>query len=106
MQGPQINLPVHLDFTQFNQKIKSSPLEQQNVKVYQPQDPSRANSEPNLKITNQNQFITTQTESEDMEVQMERKRRREEEKRIDRDVNESKQYFLSAGPGSQDCRDQ
>jgi hypothetical protein len=46
-----------------------------------------------LRNTDRNQ----QQEHEDMEIQTEKKRRREEE---------ALQHFLTAGPGSQDCRDQ
>jgi hypothetical protein len=40
--------------------------------------------------------------TETMEVQLEKKRRREEEKKD----SDSTQHFLTAGPGSQACRDQ
>ncbi|XP_045788287.1 uncharacterized protein LOC123883507 [Trifolium pratense] len=40
--------------------------------------------------------------TEAMEIQLEKKRRREEDKK----ETESNQHFLSAGPGSQACRDQ
>ncbi|MCH80177.1 hypothetical protein A2U01_0000940 [Trifolium medium] len=45
-------------------------------------------------------------EAEDMDVQSERKRRREEENDKSSDLGEINQHFLSAGPGSQDCRGQ
>jgi hypothetical protein len=40
-----------------------------------------------------------------MEAQSEKKRRRENEKEID-DSSNVNQHFLTAGPGSQACRDQ
>jgi hypothetical protein len=43
-------------------------------------------------------------EKEDMEVQGEKKRRREDEKLAV--INGGTEHFLTAGPGSQDCRDQ
>jgi hypothetical protein len=42
---------------------------------------------------------------EDMEVQEEKKRRREEESSDVTENNEESEHFLTAGPGSQDCRD-
>jgi hypothetical protein len=44
-------------------------------------------------------------EKEDMEVQGEKKRRREEERSVTIVNNEEIEHFLTAGPGSQDCRD-
>jgi 14-3-3 protein epsilon len=41
-----------------------------------------------------------------MEVQIERKRRREEKNLTEKNDEELTQHFLSAGPGSQDCREQ
>jgi hypothetical protein len=43
---------------------------------------------------------------ENMEVQVERKRRREEEIKKCSTSGDLNQHFLSAGPGSQDCREQ
>jgi 14-3-3 protein epsilon len=45
-------------------------------------------------------------EPEDMEVHLERKRRRDAETKTNPVPNETHQHFLSAGPGSQDCREQ
>jgi hypothetical protein len=42
----------------------------------------------------------------DMEIQTEKKRRREEKKCSDKNEEAANQHFLSAGPGSQDCREQ
>jgi hypothetical protein len=42
----------------------------------------------------------------DMEVQTEKKRRREEKNQSEQNDGELTQHFLSAGPGSQDCREQ
>jgi hypothetical protein len=42
----------------------------------------------------------------DMESHTEKKRRREEQKLADNNDEDSNQHFLSAGPGSQDCREQ
>jgi hypothetical protein len=41
-----------------------------------------------------------------METQSEKKRRREEGKKVIEGSHEQIQHFLSAGPGSQACRDQ
>jgi hypothetical protein len=43
---------------------------------------------------------------ENMDVQVERKRRREEEIKKGSRSDILNQHFLSAGPGSQDCREQ
>jgi hypothetical protein len=53
--------------------------------------------------------VTVNDEPEDadnMDVQAERKRRREEETKKSVTNDEGNQHFLSAGPGSQDCREQ
>jgi 14-3-3 protein epsilon len=42
----------------------------------------------------------------DMEIQTEKKRRREEKNCSDKNEEAANQHFLSAGPGSQDCREQ
>jgi hypothetical protein len=48
--------------------------------------------------------ILSQGETHDMEIQGEKKRRREEDNNtVNSEVTE---HFLTAGPGSQDCRDQ
>jgi 14-3-3 protein epsilon len=49
--------------------------------------------------------ILTQVISDDMDAQTEKKRRREEESVDDKKMKES-EHFLTAGPGSQACRDQ
>jgi hypothetical protein len=41
-----------------------------------------------------------------MESHTEKKRRRDEQKLADNNDEDSNQHFLSAGPGSQDCREQ
>jgi hypothetical protein len=41
-----------------------------------------------------------------METQTEKKRRREESNQMEKNDEELTQHFLSAGPGSQDCREQ
>jgi hypothetical protein len=77
-------------------------------------DPTITQSKPDIKkpkITmtetnptlNPNKIATNQ-EKVDMEVQGEKKRRREDEKSAVN--NEGTEHFLTAGPGSQDCRDQ
>jgi hypothetical protein len=42
----------------------------------------------------------------DMEAQSEKKRRREDKNQSEKNDEELTQHFLSAGPGSQDCREQ
>lgn len=44
--------------------------------------------------------------SEDIDVQLHRKRMREENSSACASLEEQSQHFLSARPGSQDCRDQ
>jgi hypothetical protein len=41
-----------------------------------------------------------------MEAQSEKKRRREDKNQSEKNDEELTQHFLSAGPGSQDCREQ
>jgi 14-3-3 protein epsilon len=51
--------------------------------------------------------ITDETdEPEEMEIHVERKRRRDEEIKQSSVLDDLHQHFLSAGPGSQDCRQQ
>jgi hypothetical protein len=59
-------------------------------------------------IDNQNQLHST-SENEnnaDMEYQFQRKRMREDKQPVEDSTNQTLQHFLSARPGSQDCRDQ
>jgi hypothetical protein len=56
---------------------------------------------PGPEITKQNH-----DDAVTMEVQIERKRRREEKNLTEKNDEELTQHFLSAGPGSQDCREQ
>jgi hypothetical protein len=55
----------------------------------------------------QNPLPTTPTQEtlEEMEVQGEKKIRREEEVLISKEPIDEPEHFLTAGPGSQDCRD-
>jgi hypothetical protein len=43
---------------------------------------------------------------EDMESQTEKKRRREDDKSVNNEKSQMMEHFLTAGPGSQACRDQ
>jgi 14-3-3 protein epsilon len=63
-----------------------------------PTDPKHKPDDPKQK--------NTQSTPEDMETQSEKKRRREEGKKVIEGSHEQIQHFLSAGPGSQACRDQ
>ncbi|WJX40379.1 hypothetical protein P8452_27859 [Trifolium repens] len=45
-------------------------------------------------------------EPEEMEIHVERKRRRDDEAKKNSVIDATNQHFLSAGPGSQDCREQ
>jgi hypothetical protein len=47
-----------------------------------------------------------QNSADDMDTQTERKRRREARNQMEKTDEELSQHFLSAGPGSQDCREQ
>jgi hypothetical protein len=51
-------------------------------------------------------IIDDPDDSESMDIQVERKRRREEENKNRTELDNNVQHFLSAGPGSQDCREQ
>jgi hypothetical protein len=61
-------------------------------------------------IDNQNQVYNTCTSEKennvDMEYQFQRKRMREDKQHVEDSTNQANQHFLSARPGSQDCRDQ
>ncbi|WJX65751.1 hypothetical protein P8452_50377 [Trifolium repens] len=77
-------------------------------------------STPNQGLTRQN-IISTNTlqhshgpaciieetsEPDEMEIHVERKRRRDDEAKNNSTLDATNQHFLSAGPGSQDCREQ
>jgi 14-3-3 protein epsilon len=98
MHGPPLSIPIH---------VEKSHLNQQTVNTKKTPDPIHFVSDPNPTCPKPTHTVPTltQTEPEDMEVQSEKKRRREEESKADNDKNVTVQYFLSAGPGSQDCRD-
>jgi hypothetical protein len=59
-------------------------------------------------IDNQNQVQSTfeKEHNADMEYQFQRKRMREDKQHVKDSTNQTNQHFLSARPGSQDCRDQ
>ena len=59
-------------------------------------------------IDNQNQVHRTSEKENnaDMEYQFQRKRMREDKQLVEDSKNQTNQHFLSARPGSQDCRDQ
>jgi hypothetical protein len=59
-------------------------------------------------IDNQNQVHSTSKNeyNADMEYQFQRKRMREDKQPVEDSTNQTLQHFLSACPGSQDCRDQ
>jgi hypothetical protein len=59
-------------------------------------------------IDNQNQVHSTSEKDNkaEMEYQFQRKRMREDKQPVEESTNQTNQHFLSASPGSQDCRDQ
>jgi 14-3-3 protein epsilon len=50
--------------------------------------------------------VKTLENMEDMESQTEKKRRREDDKSVNNEKSQMMEHFLTAGPGSQACRDQ
>jgi hypothetical protein len=50
--------------------------------------------------------LSAQAKHDEGESQTEKKRRREEEKTTNIETSQITEHFLTAGPGSQDCRDQ
>lgn len=63
------------------------------------------NLNPNNTTNTKTLLNVAQTKLNVMGVRTERKRRSEEVNIDDMNVNEIMRYFLSAGPGSQDCQD-
>jgi hypothetical protein len=51
-------------------------------------------------------IIEETSEPDEMEIHVERKRRRDDEAKNNSTLDATNQHFLSAGPGSQDCREQ
>jgi hypothetical protein len=77
-------------------------LTQVHMNSNQPDDMNplyRTETEPETLNPNQNS-------ADDMDTQTERKRQREARNQMEKTDEELSQHFLSAGPGSQDCREQ
>jgi hypothetical protein len=101
------------------QKTRKEPntIKAQPAKKPTRPDPYTNQTYPNFNLTNTT-ATTTRTElgpvipnptrdsAVDMDSHTEKKRRREEKRQADNNDEESNQHFLSAGPGSQDCREQ
>jgi hypothetical protein len=105
-QSPKL---THLDIINnpLNRPNKSNPTHKLNRALPYP---NRINPKINQNDPRKNPVILepvlTRNPSEDMEVQTEKKRRREDVKKETDGNSESSKHFLSAGPGSQACRDQ
>jgi hypothetical protein len=74
-------------------------------KSTRPKKPKNNPTKPNP-THNRTETESTQKEQEDMEIQSDKKRRREELKFTSAITSEVSEHFLTAGPGSQACRDQ
>jgi 14-3-3 protein epsilon len=105
-QSPQL---AHLDRKNnpLTRPIKSNPTHKLNRTSPNPNqlNPKNNPADPKINPVNPKPFLT-QNPTDDMETQTEKKRRREEAKKETDGNSESIEHFLSAGPGSQACRDQ
>ncbi|WJX92919.1 hypothetical protein P8452_74499 [Trifolium repens] len=86
-----------------NKPTRSGPILTQICPSPNPINPSNSltRTDPDPTMPN-----PTRDSAMDMETNTERKRRREEKTQADNNDEVSTQHFLSAGPGSQDCREQ
>jgi 14-3-3 protein epsilon len=91
--GPKFKQPL----LQSNRPIKSNP----NLKTNRT-GPSRTGNKPD---PSKPVSCPNQQQQDSMDIQTEKKRRREPEKEKEDHLSVT-QHFLTAGPGSQDCRDQ
>jgi hypothetical protein len=77
-----------------------------STRSYLNPNPTEPTTEPNRTGPGPVNPNPAQTSAVDMDSHTERKRRREEKKQSEQNNEEPTQHFLSAGPGSQDCREQ
>jgi hypothetical protein len=104
----QINLGQSNILTQPNPqlfKTQMLPEPTNDPKATRPKKPKNNPKKPNPTHT-RTESTGTQEETEDMEVLSDKKRRREEMKFTGAITSEVSEHFLTAGPGSQACRDQ
>jgi hypothetical protein len=91
---PNHNLTPHKSILQ----ISPSPIHKLTRQINKPNNTLHYTHDPVHTTDNAN-------EPEGMEVHVERKRRRDAETKNNSVLDETPQHFLSAGPGSQDCRE-
>jgi hypothetical protein len=94
------NRPTH---DPINSRILSAPII--DPKSTRPKKPKNNPKKANPTVT-RSEPAGTQEEKEDMETQIDKKRRREEMKVTGVTSSALSDHFLTAGPGSQACRDQ
>jgi hypothetical protein len=103
-------MPIQINDTRKNSSAHRTQLVHKTTRPVTKKNQTQP--EPNL---NEPDLSLNRTEPEtqlnhvsaaDMEIQMEKKRRREEDNKSEENGKEIIQHFLSAGPGSQDCREQ
>jgi hypothetical protein len=92
----------------LNKTNRTTLLTQPDLKYVQsrPDKKPKPTNPENNPSTNPKPKILTREEQEAMEVQGEKKRRRDDEDSINKDNIDVSVHFLTAGPGSQACRDQ
>jgi hypothetical protein len=86
-----------------NHKNRTGPILTLNRTVLEPSQSIAAPSQTEPDKQTDSQF---QEDDQTMEIHSEKKRRREAENQPNQKQEESNLHFLSAGPGSQDCREQ
>jgi hypothetical protein len=104
-------LPLNNNKTRGTHKnvksVRIKPISQTDPQPNQPRPDKKTKNfdPPNNPFLNPKTIKPTQEAVEEMEVQGEKKRRREDAVSTKNDSIDVSQHFLTAGPGSQDCRD-
>jgi hypothetical protein len=109
--------PKQSDPPKYNNRTHSPSNRTQSTKKQNRPDPQKnrlqmnpVSTEPVLSLNRTDPGPVTTTlnrdKAVDMDVQTEKKRRREEDNQSGKNDDDLSQHFLSAGPGSQDCREQ
>jgi 14-3-3 protein epsilon len=103
-------LPIKLNDTRKNPSVHRTQLVHNKTRPVTKKNhtqPEPNQNEPILSLNRtEPETQLNQVSAADMEIQMEKKRRREEDNKSEENGKEIVQHFLSAGPGSQDCREQ
>jgi hypothetical protein len=96
------------DLTLIKHQPTKKPAQSNNTLTQIKPNPNPSTLSASLNRTDPEPAIPNLTHDSavNMDTHTEKKRRREEKRQADSNDEDSNQHFLSAGPGSQDCREQ